>query len=142
MAGSSAAGMGVAAKAVVACLAAGGTVAVCTTALFDGESIKDELPQTTPAAASRAVLEPPRTTVAVVRTPPPAPKPKAKPARRRASTTSSKPKQAPVSSPAYVAPASPAPQGSTEFGPGAIGSTAAPTAPAAAPADGGGEFTP
>ena len=37
---------------------------------------------------------------------------------------------------------SPAPQGSTEFGPGSIGSSSAPSQPAAAPVDGGGEFTP
>ena len=39
-------------------------------------------------------------------------------------------------------PPSPAPTGSTEFGPGKIGSTSAPTEPAAAPSGGGGEFGP
>jgi hypothetical protein len=37
---------------------------------------------------------------------------------------------------------SPAPTGSTEFGPGAVGSSTAPSTPSAAPASGGGEFTP
>ena len=39
-------------------------------------------------------------------------------------------------------PRLPRPAGSTEFGPGAIGSTSAPTQPAAAPSGGGGEFLP
>jgi hypothetical protein len=47
-----------------------------------------------------------------------------------------------VSSPKSTPPASPAPQGSTEFGPGTVGSSSAPKQPAVAPEDGGGEFGP
>jgi RNA polymerase sigma factor (sigma-70 family) len=49
---------------------------------------------------------------------------------------------APVARATGPAPASPAPPGSQEFGPGQTGSSSAQTQPAAAPADGGGEFTP
>jgi hypothetical protein len=82
------------------------------------------------------VVEPPRDHVTVVRTP----------VKKTRTVTHAKAKTHHVavaaSSPKSRPAASPAPKGSTEFGPGTLGSSSAPKQPAAAPADGGGEFTP
>jgi RNA polymerase sigma factor (sigma-70 family) len=59
-------------------------------------------------------------------------------------TSRSAPQHRRVTSGSATAPAapSPAPTGSTEFGPGAVGSSTAPSTPSAAPTGGSGEFTP
>lgn len=132
--GGAALGAGTAAKIVAICIAAGGTAAACL------ESAGLLLP---PAHHHRHVARHPRVaerrakpshlvalTVASV-SPPPKPV-----AAKRTTTTTA------VSSPHYKPAPSPAPPGSTEFGPGNVGSTGASTQPAAAPADGGGEFLP
>lgn len=133
---------GAAAKVIAACIAMGGTAAVCTTAIVG--RFDEPKPAPKPPVAAAKVLEPPRTAVAVVRTPPPKPKPAPAKKRRKRTPASRNTAQAsaPVSSPRYQTPATPAPVGSTEFGPGALGSSSAPSAPAPAPADGGGEFLP
>jgi hypothetical protein len=84
------------------------------------------------------VVEPPRDHVEVVRLP----KKTTTPTKTKATKTKTHKSEPPVSSPKSTPPASPAPQGSTEFGPGNLGSNSAPQQPAAAPQDGGGEFTP
>ena len=134
-AGSAAVGAGATAKIVAMCIAAGGTAAACIEAV----RVLDR-PDPRPASAQRAaeprneprrVIVPARVTISV-------------PLRRTAARrhNAAKRSQPPVSSPRSTAPPSPAPEGSEEFGPGAIGSTDRPTAPAPAPSDGGGEFTP
>jgi RNA polymerase sigma factor (sigma-70 family) len=129
------AGAGAAAvKVVTACLAVGGTAAVC---VVGGNQLRDHpAGAQAPAPSPRRIVEPSRDHVAVVRSP------------TTATVTRSKPKQASarhetaVSSPKSRPAASPAPEGSTEFGPGALGSTAASSRPATAPQNGGGEFGP
>jgi hypothetical protein len=92
------------------------------------------------AHAKPRVVEPDRATATLIRSPPKtitsATKSKTK------SKAASKQRETPVSSPKSTPPASPAPQGSVEFGPGNVGSGSASRQPAAAPANGGGEFTP
>jgi hypothetical protein len=82
------------------------------------------------------VTEPPRDHVEVVRLP------KTTATSAKSKTKTARHRETPVSSAKSTPAASPAPKGSTEFGPGALGSTSAPQQPAAAPQDGGGEFTP
>jgi RNA polymerase sigma factor (sigma-70 family) len=127
-------GGGAAAKLVAACLAVGGTTAACIeTGVFGGRA---ETPEAKAEPAEPRAAKP---TVRRVWTPAPTPtKPKRKAKPRRTQTRSTPP----VSSPRAEPPPSPAPQGSTEFGPGAVGSSGAPTRPASAPQDGGGEFGP
>ncbi|MCW2996113.1 MAG: hypothetical protein JWQ18_3608 [Conexibacter sp.] len=128
----------VAAKVVVLCLAVGGTGAICVDI---ADHLRDHVATAaTPTRRVARVVEPPRDHVEVVRLPTittitttTAAKTKRKQPARRETAVSSK-KSTP--------PASPAPKGSTEFGPGNLGSTSAPTKPAAAPQNGGGEFTP
>lgn len=140
-------GLGVGAKVVATCLAAGGAAALCVGGLVapaqapsrptdSGVSVARSAPPVTPPAREQ------RPAAAVAPSKPSQSKP-SQPAPRRKRAAVAKPKaRAPVSSPAYVTPASPAPAGATEFGPGVVGSASAPTQPAPAPADGGGEFTP
>ncbi|MES1171217.1 MAG: sigma-70 family RNA polymerase sigma factor, partial [Actinomycetota bacterium] len=131
------AGAGAAAVKVVAtCLALGGTAAVC---VVGGNQLRDS-PAGAQAGAPEAhrVVEPARDHVAVVRRPTAATAVRAK----TKSKTVSNRRETPVSSPKSRPAASPVPKGSTEFGPGTLGSTAAPSQPAAAPQDGGGEFGP
>lgn len=140
-AGAAGIGTGVAVKAAAACLAAGGTLAVCLSVPLARE---DPTPAEGMADPRPPIVEPARTDVIVVRSkpppsPPPAPKAKKRKRQAPATTTASNP---PVSSPNYQTPASPAPAGSEEFGPGNLGSSDAPAQPAPAPTDGGGEFTP
>lgn len=129
------AGAGAAAvKVVAACLAVGGTAAVC---VVGTNQLRERPAGVQPAAPSaRRIVEPPRDHVAVVRLP------KRETAAHRKTKPTSNRAKTPVSSPQSRPAASPAPKGSTEFGPGTLGSTAAPSAPAAAPQDGGGEFGP
>jgi RNA polymerase sigma factor (sigma-70 family) len=126
----------VAAKVVVVCLAVGGAGAICV-------DVAKHLREHPVKAAARphhhvvqSIVEPARDHVEVVRLP-----------KTTTTTTEAKAKrparhETPVSSAKSTPPASPAPKGSTEFGPGNLGSTSAPKQPAAAPQDGGGEFTP
>jgi hypothetical protein len=89
-------------------------------------------------ATKQAIVEPDRAHAQIVRLP-------AKTKTRTNAKARTKTKhnvETPVSSPKSTPAASPAPKGSTEFGPGNLGSTSAPQQPAAAPEDGGGEFTP
>jgi hypothetical protein len=124
----------VTAKVVALCVAVGGTTAICVEVndrLHDGPA-----KATAPTPRTARIIEPPREHVEVVRLPKPT-----------TTTTTTKTKRSarretPVSSKKSAPPASPAPKGSTEFGPGSLGSTSAPKQPAAAPQDGGGEFTP
>jgi RNA polymerase sigma factor (sigma-70 family) len=126
------------AKVVVACLAVGGTGAICVNL---ADQLRDRPAKAaTPPARSAKVVEPDRAHAQVVRLP----------KTTTATTKTIAPKarkkavkhETPVSSTKSTPPASPAPQGSTEFGPGALGSTSAPKQPAAAPQNGGGEFLP
>lgn len=125
-------GAGGAVKIALACLAAGGTVAVCVGV---NASPVPEAPRA--KAAPRIV----------------APKPKfnepragtllaSRPAITAPAKAPSAKTETPVSSKTSLPAISPAPAGSTEFGPGAVGSAPAPSQPAVAPSNGGGEFTP
>ena len=142
-AGGSLIGGGAAAKVVAGCLAVGGGAAVCAVTL------RSSPPPVKPPVAERTVrasVSPVPDRVAPKPDPPkPKPKPKAAtkaPTSKQAKTRSAPKTEAPVSSPASSPVASPAPAGAVEFGPGSVGSAPAPTAPAAAPTNGGGEFTP
>jgi RNA polymerase sigma factor (sigma-70 family) len=128
-------GGGAAMKAVAACLAAGGTAAVC----FDADVFEHLLPHhdPPPKAATRARPSAPRRAVRVSL---PVQTATAKPTPVKPKT--SRPKRPATSSPSARPDASPAPSGSTEFGAGSIGSSSATSAPATAPTDGGGEFGP
>jgi RNA polymerase sigma factor (sigma-70 family) len=130
------AGVGaLAAKVTLVCLAVGGTGAVC---LNLADQLRDRPAKAAaPPARSTEVVEPDRAHTQIVRLP----------KATKAKTTTAKSMKSvkhetPVSSTKSTPPASPAPKGSTEFGPGNLGSTSAPTQPAAAPQNGGGEFTP
>jgi RNA polymerase sigma factor (sigma-70 family) len=127
-----------AAKVVALCLAIGGTSAVCIDLAHE---LRDH-PQTTASKPQRVeprVVEPPRDHIQVVRLPTPVGKSTTKSTKTRMKTRR---RETPVSSTRSAPPPSPAPKGSTEFGPGNLGSSSAPKQPAAAPQDGGGEFTP
>ena len=126
-----------AAKVVLVCLSLGGGTLVC---------IQSEVPDhhgaRKPAAAKHS---PSHAKKVKERTVPPAGAARqvsyhSKPAKSVAHPPRKKP--TPVVRATGPAPASPAPAGSQEFGPGQTGSSSAQTQPAAAPADGGGEFTP
>jgi RNA polymerase sigma factor (sigma-70 family) len=133
-------GGGAAAKIAAACLAAGGTAAVCVESGLLGGA-----PKPAETQAERPAREPERTAVKPERAitfsavPTQRERPKRRGPKRRSDTSEP---TTPVSSPQAEPPPSPAPEGSTEFGPGALGSSSAPAAPAAAPQDGGGEFGP
>jgi RNA polymerase sigma factor (sigma-70 family) len=135
-AGGATAGAGAAAaKVVAACLAVGGTATLCVSG---GPSDAEHHPiKHATTTAHRAIVEPARDHVVIARLP----KTKAKKTPTKKAKTTVHHETA-VSSPKSAPPPSPAPQGSTEFGPGDLGSSSAPKQPAAAPEDGGGEFTP
>ena len=143
-AGGSALGAGVAAKVAVACLAAGGAAAICSVTLPRHEPHRDA-PSAAVASPMPDRSEPARAVVPIAKV---AAVPSAavvKPRRRRTSAHRTRPAvrpEKPASSPTSLPAASPAPQGSTEFGVGGVGSSPAPTAPAVAPSNGGGEFAP
>jgi len=144
-AGGLAAAAGVMGKVVAACLAAGGTAAVCITALPEPDA---KQPPRAPAPVARPLIrdasaqlvKPPAARPTVVRQAARKPEPK-KPRREPAVRRKARPQPA-VSSPKSEPAVSPAPAGSVEFGPGATGSSSPPAQPAAAPPDGGGEFGP
>jgi RNA polymerase sigma factor (sigma-70 family) len=128
-------GSGAAAQFVAFCLAAGGTVTACV------EGVRLVHPKHTSQRPARVVGKPvsPAPTAAVpIRLAAP-PSRMTRSVSRRSETNTREPA---TSSPKSRPPASPAPAGSTEFSPGAVGSSSPPAAPATAPSDGGGEFTP
>lgn len=140
-AGVAALGAGGAAKLALVCLAAGGTAAVC---LGVNRSPVREAPKAEAAprvVAPKPTFSEPRAGTLLASRPKIATPAKA---RRRAPTSTRPPAktETPVSSKTSLPAISPAPAGSTEFGPGAVGSAPAPTQPAVAPSNGGGEFTP
>jgi RNA polymerase sigma factor (sigma-70 family) len=132
--GASAGLTALAVKAVAVCVVVGGAAVVC---LGGSSRLTDHPAKAAPVPRHEAarVVEPPRDHVTVVRTPAPT-------RTTKHTTTTTQRKAPPSSSPESRPAASPAPKGSTEFGPGALGSSSAPEQPAAAPQDGGGEFTP
>ena len=129
----------VTAKVVALCLAVGGTGAICVSVV---DHLRQHPPTGTaskPRSSRPRVVEPPRDHVQIVRLP----KKTVTQTRTKVKAKHKAPhKRVPVSSTKYTAPPSPAPKGSTEFGSGNLGSSSAPQQPAAAPKDGGGEFTP
>lgn len=127
----------VAVKVAALCLAAGGVASVCVGGVFGGAKAP-ATPKLQHHATKQAIVEPDRAHAQIVRLP-------AKTKTRTEPKVRTKTKhkvETPVSSPKSTPAASPAPKGSTEFGPGNLGSTSTPQQPAAAPEDGGGEFTP
>jgi len=152
-AGGVALGGGVATKAVMACLAVGGAAVCVQSGVLPGLSGEAPAPAPAPqqrpeAGGATVVSQRERAAAKVIvraatptpqrEKPEPKPKRKAKPQTREPQPTSA----APTSSPQATPEPSPVPEGTTEFGPGAVGSSPAPKMPAAAPADGGGEFGP
>jgi len=123
-----------AAKVVLVCLTLGGGAAVC---IEVGVLGRDPKPENAQALERRKPAKEERTVK--VRPKPPAPAPVRK-------QVAAKPKLAaePVNRQTIDDPPapSPVPPGSEEFGPGKIGSVGQSKVPAAAPVDGGGEFTP
>jgi RNA polymerase sigma factor (sigma-70 family) len=140
-AGGTTIGAGATAKIIAFCIAAGGTATVCVNGAGLLEQHHPHKPKTAVHARAKKarIVEPDRAHVRFVS----APKTPASTtdSTRRAKTTPKR-RETSVSSPRSKPPASPAPQGSVELGPGNLGSGSAPRRPAAAPANGGGEFTP
>jgi RNA polymerase sigma factor (sigma-70 family) len=134
-AGAAGLGGGAAAKLVAACLAVGGTTAVCVETGFLGGSAN--APEAKAEPAQRRVASPAARPERVVQRAATRRRTNDQPTGRRNSSRTPA-----SSSPRAEPPPSPAPQGSTEFGPGALGSGNTRPAPAAAPQDGGGEFAP
>ncbi|WP_324341514.1 sigma-70 family RNA polymerase sigma factor [Baekduia sp.] len=127
----------VTAKVVALCLAVGGTGAICIDVAHHLRQHPAAKAAARPHHVKPRVVEPPRDHVEVVRLPKKTTSTKAKTTKAKTSK-----RETPVSSTKSTPPVSPAPKGSTEFGPGNLGSTSAPQQPAAAPQNGGGEFTP
>jgi hypothetical protein len=135
-AGGAALGGGVAVKAVTACLAMGGGAAICIEqGLFDGKPDEPSRAERAQSSVTGSSPRPERATFVPARA---REKPKPQTPRRQQRQRTRPPTSSPTASP----DPSPAPTGSTEFGAGTIGSSSAPTRPAAAPPDGGGEFGP
>lgn len=143
-AGGAVLGGGVATKAVMACLAAGGAAMCIQTGALPGlgggsPPAEAEAPSRAAAPKPERTASPPVQRAAATTTAKAEPKAKPKPKKREEPKRTS---TAPTSSPKATPEPSPVPEGTTEFGPGAVGSSAAPQAPAQAPTDGGGEFGP
>lgn len=140
-------GAGAAAKVALACLAAGGTVAICLSSEPEPARKPPSAKQTAPTVRAARPAPP-----AVDQIRPASFTPKVSEVTKVTRTPERRAKQAQqppaktrntvVSSPTYEQVASPAPPSSTEFGPGVVGSSPTPIQPAPAPTDGGGEFTP
>lgn len=127
------AGAGVAAKVALVCVfTAGGTFACVQSGLLGRGPPARQPAQAAPTRTVPPRDPPPPPVAHVVRTPK---------SVHRATTHSVSSSRGSRSASAPAA-ASPAAAGSTEFGPGAIGSTSSSTQPAAAPSGGGGEFLP
>lgn len=131
-------GIGGAAKVVAACIALGGTAAVC---------LHDVLP--TGGGTPRYVVAPRHVATPLVRpvvastTPQPVTGSQVRPTRAHVKAqVAAHRKETPVSSPTATAAPSPVRAGTTEFGPGTSGSAPNTPIPAAAPTNGGGEFAP
>lgn len=137
--GAATAAGGMAVKAALVCVAVTGSAVVCVTSgVLDSPRPHRSAAPKHPQTASR----PPDRTTKAKATPLQAIAPvHRETVNRSAPAEQSAPKRVAQSVSDPPAP-SPAPAGSTEFGPGSTGSTSAPTQPAAAPVDGGGEFTP
>jgi RNA polymerase sigma factor (sigma-70 family) len=138
-AGGSVLGAGAAAKLVAFCIAAGGTATLCINGARQLEHPTPKAHHVHHSKRAAPIVEPDRATVSLVRRAPATPKPRIV---ARPPATSVRKGETPVSSTRYRTPPVPAPPGSTEFGPGNLGSTSAPRQPASAPVNGGGEFTP
>jgi RNA polymerase sigma factor (sigma-70 family) len=132
-------GGGLAAKLAVACLAAGGGAVACREAGLLGTT------QPKPRTVTKVIAKSTPTTVVKAQLPQPVHRARAaqrtKPKTAAHKPASSTVASAPPSVNSAAAP-SPAPAGSTEFGPGAAGSASPTPVPAQAPVQGGGEFTP
>jgi RNA polymerase sigma factor (sigma-70 family) len=135
-AGGAALGGGAAAKVVTACLVAGGGAAICVQSgvLTGGSDRPQDVARPPAEARTAASPRPERANLVPART-----REKSATADRARSARRDKPA---TSSPTARSDPSPAPQGSTEFGAGTIGSSPRPSSPAQAPQDGGGEFGP
>lgn len=130
-------GLGAAVKGFALCLAIGGTAAVCV----DGILPQDQPRRRTPVhVVVKPRRNPPPVVVHVAAQP--VTRNQSLPSATSHTTSRTTTAERAVSSPAARPPASPAPAGATEFGPGSVGSSSAAPAPAAAPTNGGGEFTP
>ncbi|MCU1675508.1 MAG: hypothetical protein JWM93_266 [Frankiales bacterium] len=130
-------GVGGAAKIVAACLALGGTAAICVHTASD--------PKRVGPPADRRAAKPAGAKPAAIAVAPVVAQSSAQPTTgRRVRPTSAQlaAQETPVSSSVATPPPSPAPAGATEFGPGSSGSAPVSMTPAAAPANGGGEFGP
>jgi RNA polymerase sigma factor (sigma-70 family) len=133
--GAASAAGGVVVKAAIVCVAVtGGTVACVTSGVFGG-SADDRRHQPPPRLASHSAPVRPPEHVAHL----PAAIAPVRHVHHVTRHVVSSRRVAPVAAPP---PPSPAPPGSTEFGPGSVGSSGASQTPAAAPSGGGGEFTP
>ncbi len=134
------AGAASAAKVVVVCLSLGAGAATCVELGVVGGDPKPENAQAKPYEKRPAPKE--ERVAAVAPKPTPTPRPViTKRPRPKAAAPAATP-SAPIPRTNGPAAASPAPAGSVEFGPGSVGSVPASQQPAAAPVDGGGEFTP
>lgn len=131
-------GGGVAAKVAVACLVAGGGAVVCIQSGLLGSTPPQKQRATSVGSSERAVAFKPRPIPREVVTREPRTTGRQGAPRARASLAPS----GPIPSAGAPPAPSPAPAGSTEFGPGAIGSASAAPAASQAPVAGAGEFTP
>ncbi|PTL60249.1 sigma-70 family RNA polymerase sigma factor [Paraconexibacter algicola] len=137
LAGVSAAG---AAKVVVVCISLGAGAATCVEFGVVGGDPKPENAQAKEYEKRPAAKE--EQVAAVAPRPTPTPRPVVRKRSKPKAATPAATPSAPVPKTNGPAAASPAPAGSVEFGPGSVGSVPASRQPAAAPVDGGGEFTP
>jgi RNA polymerase sigma factor (sigma-70 family) len=138
-------GGGVAAKVAVACMMVGGGAVACTeTGVLGGpqperRTVSKIAKERVRAATIAVKIASPvvRATASVV----PRKRTSPRPARTTASASSASSATTPPAVNGPAAP-SPAPAGSTEFGPGTAGSASSPPVPSQAPVQGAGEFTP
>lgn len=123
-------GGGVAVKAALVCIAVTGSTVVC----IESGILGTHHPKPRPGAHARHhPVKPPRTpTVRIRASEPPTRTAAAQRRQQRGATSNASAPPAP----------SPAPTGSTEFGPGSVGSAPTTRVAAAAPTGGGGEFAP
>jgi RNA polymerase sigma factor (sigma-70 family) len=131
--GAASVGGGAALKLALTCFALTGTTVVClTSGVLDGPhkpAKPHHKPSPRPEVTSRVIAPRAEPTTVVRR---PVVVHRSAPVRR----------EPPVARAAAPPPPAPAPAGSTEFGPGSVGSSPPPTTPAAAPNTGSGEFLP
>ncbi|UTI66130.1 sigma-70 family RNA polymerase sigma factor [Paraconexibacter antarcticus] len=131
-------GLGGAAKVVAACIALGGTAAVCI-----HEVLPTDVGKPDRSVPPHHVARPRVMPVVASTTSQPVTGSQVRPTHAQVMARAAvRHKETPVSSPAATAAPSPVPAGTTEFGPGTSGSAPNTPIPAAAPANGGGEFAP